>query len=72
MKYNKFTNEVRLQVQTIKDLEAKKNFLIDFLKETTNVQYIKIREKIKSTKSLIDLEYIMFNMQLKSEKLGVI
>ena len=66
-KFNKFTNEIRLQVNAIKELSAKKEFLMNFLKETTNVQYVKIRENILKARSVIDLEVIMFQMQLKSE-----
>lgn len=71
-KFNKFTNEIRLQVNAIKELSAKKEFLMNFLKETTNVQYVKIRENIMKARSIIDLETIMFQMQLKSEGQGVI
>ena len=71
-KFNKFTNEIRLQVNEIKELSAKKEFLMNFLKETTNVQYVKIRESIIKARSVIDLETIMFQMQLKSEGQGVI
>lgn len=71
-KFNKFTNEIRLQVNAIKELSAKKEFLMNFLKETTNVQYVKIRENILKARSVIDLEVIMFQMQLKSEGQDVI
>ena len=71
-KFNKFTNDIRLQVNLIKELSAKKEFLMNFLKETTNVQYVKIRENISKARSVIDLEVIMFQMQLKSEGQGVI
>ena len=71
-KFNKFTNEIRLQVNSIKELSAKKEFLMNFLKETTNVQYVKIIENILKARSVIDLEVIMFQMQLKSEGQGVI
>ena len=72
IKHKKFTNEVRIQVSAIKDLASKKAFLIDFLKETTNVQYAKIRENISKARTVMDLEIIMFGMQLKSEGQGVI
>ena len=71
-KFNKFTNEIRLQVNEIKELSAKKEFLMNFLKETTNTQFVKIRENIIKARSVIDLEVIMFQMQLKSEGQGVI
>ena len=71
-KFNKFTNEIRLQVNEIKELSAKKEFLMNFLKETTNTQFVKIRENIIKARSVIDLEKIMFQMQLKSEGQGVI
>lgn len=69
--YNKFTNDVRLTVNSINTLEEKIKFLISFLEETTNTQYKKLRINIMNCKNEQQLEQIMFNMQLMSEGLGL-
>lgn len=71
MKHLKFTNDIRLEVLKENTLQNKIKFLLDFLKDTNNEQYALLRVKISNIKSEYELIQIMFNMQLKSEGLGL-
>ncbi len=71
VKHLKFTNEIRLEVLKENTLQNKIKFLLDFLKDTNNEQYALLRVKILNTKTELELQKIMFNMQLKSEGLGL-
>jgi hypothetical protein len=71
MKYKKFTNEVRLKVQAQGSLNSQKEYLLDWMQETKDPKYFKLRLQIQKTNRDIDLQKIMFNMQLLSEGLGV-
>lgn len=70
-KYNKFTNEIRLEIESITSLSEKKDKLLEWMKETNDPQYVKIRQSIAKVGSNSELTRIMFMMQLKSEGLGV-
>ena len=72
MALRKFTNKIRLEVAKLQNIQDKKDYLINFMGETNNVQYGKLRNKIRTIKSDTELEIIMFNMQLMSEGNGVL
>jgi hypothetical protein len=73
MKYNKFTNDVRVKIETMfPTLEEKKEYLIEWMDETSDPQYSRLRNQIKKARTIVELQKIMFNMQLMSEGLGVL
>lgn len=72
VKHKKFTNEVRLQVLQQKGLEAQKKFLSEWFDNTTDPSIAKLRKTLLDAPTSSEFETIMFNMQLKSEGLGVL
>ena len=73
MKYNKFTNDVRIKIEMMfPTLEEKKDYLIEWMDETSDPQYNRLRNQIKCARNTMELQKIMFNMQLMSEGLGVL
>jgi len=71
MKYNKFTNEIRLTVMGQGSLDSQKEYLLDWMQATKDPKYNRLRLQIQKTNKDIDLQKIMFNMQLMSEGLGI-
>lgn len=71
IKYLKFTNDIRLEVLKLQSIDKKKEYLLNFLKDTNDMQYSLLRVKISTIKTDYELIQIMFNMQLKSEGLGI-